>query len=71
MLDYGNNAEAMANTRLPYSSDGNPSRPPVIPSAAFIQLSDDIDLDDEMEVNTDIPETLEQTGDVPLNFSFL
>jgi hypothetical protein len=77
LMDYGTNAEMMANTRKPYESDGGPvARPPAVPTvpqAAFVQISDDVEVDDDDDTLIDktTPETLEQDGSVPLNFSFL
>lgn len=52
-MDYGINSEKMANTRLPYESDGMGSRKPAHElggayfSATLLQVDDDVNADNE------------------------
>ena len=77
LLDFGMNAEKMANTRLPYASDGMGARPPAHPlggayfATTLLQLHDDVDddgeEDDELtQAEKNAPETF-ALNPVPLN----
>ena len=60
-MDYGVNSEKMSNSRLPYASDGMGDRKALYPfgkayfeggatnAAAFVQLSDDVDINEDDE----------------------
>ena len=81
-MDYGHNQVAMANTRLPYASDGVGNRKPAVPlggayfSATLVQLQDDVNVDDDEEeeemtlAEKNAPETFAMEK-VPLNASLV